>query len=111
MQNYEKTSRAWKKYIWNSSTCTCEIGKCLGVIFGNSVIMRDENIEVAKPIPTKTIPTNFKEKKVICTMEYVYILLAFYWLPYIKHWSKQEHLLTYHDTSSILKETHFNNIN
>ena len=76
----------------NPSICTCENGKYLGSIIGDSVIVHDEIIAVtktvptkivpAKTIPTKTIPTktvtiNFSEKKVNCQLENFYISLAF----------------------------------
>ena len=37
MQVWEKTMHE-KDYIWNPSTCTCENGKYLGSIIGDSVI-------------------------------------------------------------------------
>ena len=64
-----------KDYIWNPRTCTCENGKDLESIIGDSVITCDEIIEVTKNknvpaktaptknVPTKTIPTNFNEKR------------------------------------------------
>ena len=35
---------------WNPTTCTCENGKYLGSIIGDSVIACDEIIEAAKSI-------------------------------------------------------------
>ena len=46
-----------KKYIWSSNTCTCENGKYLGSIIGNSAIPHDKILEVTKRIPTKTLPS------------------------------------------------------
>ena len=47
--------------MWNvisaknrTSTCTCENGKYLGSIIGDSLITCDEIIEVIKTVPTKT---------------------------------------------------------
>ena len=65
------------------ATCTCENGKYLVSIMDNSAIICDEVIDVdAKVSPndddkTKTIPTNFNEKKATCRMQSFYILLAF----------------------------------
>ena len=67
----------------NPATCTCENGKYLVSIMDNSAIICDEVIDVdAKVSPndddkTKTIPTNFNEKKATCRMQSFYILLAF----------------------------------
>ena len=71
-----------KSCIWNLSTCTCKNGRYAENIIDNSVITCDEVIEttkinLAKTVPSKSIPTNFKEKKVICKMEHYYILLSF----------------------------------
>ena len=56
-------------YIWNPNTCTCENVKYLESIIGDSVITCNEIMKVMKTISTKTtssktIPTNFNEKKV-----------------------------------------------
>ena len=50
------------------STCTCENGKQLGSIIGDSVITCNEIIEVTKTVPTKilltkTIPTKLTPTK------------------------------------------------
>ena len=47
-----------KGYIWNPTTCSCKNGKYLANIIDGSVITCDNIIE-----ETKTIPTNFNEKK------------------------------------------------
>ena len=47
-----------KDYIWNSATCSCENVKYLEIIMDDSTITCDETIE-----KTKTVPTNFNEKK------------------------------------------------
>ena len=44
-----------KIYIWNLSTCTCENGKYLESIIGDSEITCDEIIEATKTIRTKKI--------------------------------------------------------
>ena len=61
-----------KEYIWNPATCSCENGKYLASITDDSVSTYDEIIE-----ETKTVPTNFNEKKVACKIQNFYILLAF----------------------------------
>ena len=48
-----------KDKIWNPATCSCENGKYLASINDDSVITCDEIIE-----ETKTVPTNFNEKKI-----------------------------------------------
>ena len=65
-----------KDYIWNPSRCGCKNGKYLASIMDDSAITFDEVIE-SYGEETKTIPTNFNEKKVICKMQNFYILLAF----------------------------------
>ena len=56
---------------------SCENGGCPRNIIDDSVIIFDEIIETRKSILTKTTPTNFNEKKVICKMKTFNILLAF----------------------------------
>ena len=69
----------------------------------------------------KTIPTNFNEKKITCTAQKFYILVAFLLITIalliavsiycylIKYRAKEKHLLPFHETK--LKEVHINNIN
>ena len=47
-----------KKIIWNSATCSCESGKYLASVLDDLVITCDEIMK-----ETKTVPTNFNEKK------------------------------------------------
>ena len=57
-----------KVYIWNPATCSCENGKYLASTVDNSVTTCDEIIDaVAKSYnkETKTVTTNFNEKKFI----------------------------------------------
>ena len=49
-----------RDYICNPNTCSCENGKYLATIIDGSVIMCDEITE------TRTVPTNFNEKKITC---------------------------------------------
>ena len=58
----EKRHLCEKDYIWNPSTCSCENGKYLTNIMDDSAITCDEIIESYNE-ETKTIPTNFNEKK------------------------------------------------
>ena len=71
-----------KDYIWNPSTCNCKNGKYLANIMDDSAITCDEVIE-SYDEETKTIPTNFNEKKATCEKQNFYILLSFY----INHYS------------------------
>ena len=66
-----------KDYIWNPNTCICDNDKYLTSIIDDSVIMLDEIIKVKETNPTKTIPTNFRKKKVTCKIKKLYILLTF----------------------------------
>ena len=51
-----------KFYVWNPATCNCENGKYLASIIDNSGIICD-NVIKSYDEETKTIPTNFNEKK------------------------------------------------
>ena len=65
---------------------------------------------------TKTIPTNFNEKKATCKMQNLYILLVFsliiialliavsIYCYLIKYKAKQKHLLRFHNTNNKLGE-------
>ena len=80
----------------------------------DSVITFDEIIE-SYDEETKTIPTNFSEKKATCRMQNCYILLAFLLITIvlliaviiycylIKYLAKQKHLLPFHDTNNELR--------
>ena len=79
-------------YIWNPATCSCENGKYLASIadatyscengtylasvMDDSAIMCDE-IKESYGGETKTIPTNFNEKKATCEMHF-YVFLCLY---------------------------------
>ena len=65
-----------KSYFWNPFTRTCKNEKYLVGIMDDSAITCDEVIE-SNDEETKTISTNFNEKKVICKTQNFYILLAF----------------------------------
>ena len=105
--------------MWNvicpknrTSTCTCENGKYLGSIIGDSLITYDEILKLIKTVPTKTnesktVTTSFNKMKVTCKMKNFYILLVFLltsiylliavsiYYCFIKHRSKQKHLFLY----------------
>ena len=72
-----------KDYVYNPATCNCENGKNLASIMDDSAIICDETRDAdAKLSPkddevTKTIPTNFNEKKATCKTQNFYILLVF----------------------------------
>ena len=110
-------------YVWNPATCSCEKGKYLASIMDVSASICDEIIESydedkkAKSYDeTKTIPTNFNEKKTTCKTQNFYILLSFLLITvtlliavsiycYLKKYqAKQKHLLPFHFTNNELKE-------
>ena len=82
---------------------------------GDSAIMDDDVIE-SYDEETKTIPTNFNEKKATCKTQNLYILLAFLLITielliavsifcyFIKYQAKQKYLLPFHVTNNELKE-------
>ena len=57
-----------KDYTWNPSKRCFENGKYLASTMDDSVILHDELIG-SYDKETKTVPTNFDEKKVICKTE------------------------------------------
>ena len=81
----------------------------------DSVIMRDEVIE-SYDAETKTISTNFNEKKATCKMPNLCILLSYLLITMalliavniscylIKHGVKQKHLLPFHNKNDELAE-------
>ena len=82
---------------------------------GDSGIMDDDVIE-SYDEETKTIPTNFNEKKATCKTQNLYILLAFLLITielliavsifcyFIKYQVKQKYLLPFNVTNNELKE-------
>ena len=89
--------------------------KYLASIMDDSAITCDDVIG-SYDKETKTIPTNFKEKKAICKTQNFYILPVFLSITIalliavsiycylIKYQAKQKHLLSFHVTSNKLKE-------
>ena len=65
-----------ENYVWNPAACNCENEKYLASIMDDSKIICDEVIESFDE-ETKTIPTNFDEKKVTCKTQSFYIFFAF----------------------------------
>ena len=65
-----------KDYICNHASSSCENGKYLANILNDSVITCDEIMESYNE-ETKSIPTNFNEKKIAGNTRIFYILLAF----------------------------------
>ena len=53
-----KSKRTFLDDIWNPATCSCRNGKYLACVTDDLVIRCDENKET-----TKTVPTNFNEKR------------------------------------------------
>ena len=68
----------WKNdYSWNPATCSCENGKYLAIFMDDSAIMCDDVLEsYAKE--TKTIPTNFNEKRATCKTYFACIFINHY---------------------------------
>ena len=108
-----------KKNVWNSRTYIFENGKYLASTMDDSAIIWDEVMDADNK--TKTIPTNFNEKKVTCKTQDFCILLAILLITItlliavsvccylIKYQAKQKYLLPFHDTK--LKQVNMNNIN
>ena len=65
-----------KDYVWNPAACSCENVKCVESMIDDSWITRDEVINTTKTVPTKTVPTNFKEKKVTCKIKILFNLIT-----------------------------------
>ena len=74
---YKKVHVCEKDYLWNPTACSCENEKYLANIMDNSAITCDEIIEPYDE-ESKTIPTNFNEKRETCKMHIFNILLTFY---------------------------------
>ena len=72
-KNPKEHNMCEKYHIWNPATCSCENGKFLASIADDSVITRDEIIDTSK-----TVATNFKEKKVNCKTKICIFCLPFY---------------------------------
>ena len=89
-----------KDYIWNHATCSCKNGKYLASIIDAEAKSYDEE--------TKTISTNFNEKKKASQTKNFCIILTFLLITIalliavsiycymIKRKSKQKHLLSYY---------------
>ena len=100
-----------KDYIWSPSTCSCKTEKYLASIMDDSAITCDEVIDSYNK-ETKTIPTNFNEKKAICKTQNLYILLAFLLIAIALlitfsiycYLIKKKHLLPIHNINSKLKK-------
>ena len=75
-----ETSSMWAKYVWNPARCSCENGKYVASIMDYLANTPDEIIESeakSNDEQTKTIPTNFNEKKATYKMQNCYNLLEF----------------------------------
>ena len=66
-----------KDYVWNPATCSCENVKYFASIMDDSAITCNENVESYHE-ETKTIPTNFNEKKATCKTKNFYIFINYY---------------------------------
>ena len=99
-----------KDYILSCTTWSCENGKYSASIIEDSVITCEEILE-----ETKTVRTNFDERKTTCKTKNLYILLPFLLITIallvdvsiycyqIKCRAKQKHLLPYHGSSKFRK--------
>ena len=85
----------------------CENGKYLESSIDDATFLCDENIEMTKTVPTKTIqtkstltetiPINFFKKKLTCKRENLSLLMIIIiYCCFIKHWSKQEQILSHY---------------
>ena len=104
-----------KDYIWNVDTCSFQNEKYLASIIDDSTIIFAEITEPFNKI-TKTIPTNFIDKKSTCQTQRFYVSLAFFLITVvllidisiycylIKYRAKQNHLLPFHITNDKLKQ-------
>ena len=102
-----------KDYIWNPSTYIYENGTHLASIIDYLAITFDEYMQSCNK-ETKTITTDFNEKKSICKTQNFYILLAFLLIAVLllrsfniycrlkKYQAKQKHLLPFHNTNNEL---------
>ena len=75
----------------------------------------DEDVEAKSNNETKTVPTNFNEKKATCNTQNVHVLLAFLLIAIellidvsiyyhlIKYRAKEKHLLPFHLANKELK--------
>ena len=66
-----------KMYVWNPATCSCENENYLATIIDDSAIVICDEIIESCDEETKTIPTNFNERKATCKVQNIYILLTF----------------------------------
>ena len=79
---------------------SCENGRCARSVIDDSVITCDEIIEtaksiIAKSVAAKSVLANLNEKKVICRIKNVYILLAFLLITATyKYPAKQKKIIT-----------------
>ena len=99
-----------KNVIFGILHYICEDGKYLTTIFNNSVIMCDDIID-----ETKTVLTNFNEKKATCKTQNFYILLGFLLITnvyllavsiycyFIRYQAKKIHLFPFHGASDKLR--------
>ena len=94
-----------KIYIWNPDTYSCGNGKYLASIMVDPAITCDEIIKSYNE-ETKTILTNFNEKKATCKRQFFYftcIFINYYniidsfsvYCYLIKYQAKQKHLLSF----------------
>ena len=109
-KNLRKHHVCKKDNIWNPATCSYKIGKYLASIIDDSMIACNEI-----KVKTKTISTNFNEKKITCKCTLLYfthlftitipLLIAVSIYCYlIKYQPKHKHLLPYQTTNNKIKK-------
>ena len=106
-KNPEEHSVSEKGYFWNPATCSSENGKYVGNIIGDSIVIWEEIIDTAQPIPTKSTSRKTVPRK--GTLRIFYILLTFLLVAIalltaliiylIKNWSKRKYFILYHAIS------------
>ena len=111
MRVQKKHHTCGKDYVWNPATCSCKNSRYLASIIDNSVIRCDEIIGAEAELyneETKTVITNFNEKKANRKTQNVYILLPLLLITIallkavsincylIKYLIKQKHFLPFH---------------
>ena len=72
-KNLKEYKLCKKYYTWNHVTCSSKNDKFLASIIDDSLITCDEIIDI-----TKTVSTNFNEKKIASKTKKLCILLTFF---------------------------------
>ena len=95
-----------KDYIWNPATCSWEYDKHFASIIDNSVITCNEIIDAKSKSwdeETKTVPTNFNEKKMQSEKQKKSIYYLLFFINYHNIIDKCQYLLLHDNISSKTK--------